>query len=317
MKLEASAARPSLSVVVVIFAGPAYLDRCLQALLLQTSVHDVEIIVPCDESVPDLSGLQKKFPAIRFLTSGGHRTFAELRALGVAKARGAIIATTEDHCTPNPDWCERILQAHRGSYAAVGGAVEKSAPDTALNWAVYLADYGRYMNPKEEGFSSELTDGNVSYKTSALYAIADVWQSEFHEHAVHGALRARGEVLWFSPDIIVYQQRSVSLGQALRDRYVFGRLFGSGRVITAPLLRRLLYAVFCIVLPPLLVGRIARHVFIRQRHVGTFMRSFPALVMVNAAWAWGEFLGYLTGRPEISLTPARSADPRPQESEAT
>jgi hypothetical protein len=298
-------------------AGPAYLTRCLQALLFQTNVQDIEIIVPCDERISDVPVLQKKFPAVWFLTIGGHRTFAELRALGVGKARGAIIALTEDHCTPNPDWCDRILHVHAAPHAAVGGAVEKVAPDTPLNWALYLADYGRYMNPRAEGLSSELTDCNVSYKSAALHAFADVWQSEFHEPIVHGKLRARGDDLWFSPDMIVHQQRSMRLGQALRDRYAFGRLFGSGRGSAVSLPRRLLHAAICILLPLLLVERVAQHVFGRQRHVGAFVKSFPALILLNSAWAWGECLGYLTGRPEVSLTPVRSADPRPQESAAT
>lgn len=317
MKLQTAAAGPSLSVVVVTFAGSAYLGKCLQALLFQMNVHDLEIIVPCDESVSDLSVLQKKFPKIRFITTGGHRTFAELRALGVANARGTIIALTEDHCTPDPDWCERILQTHIGSYAAAGGAVEKAAPDTALNWALYLSDYARYMNPRPEGYSSELTDCNVSYKRSALNAIADVWQLEFHEPAVHGALQASGQSLWFSPNIIVYQQRSVRFGDAVRDRYVFGRLFGSGRAGAGSILPRFFYGMISILLPPLLVGRVARHVFRRHR-VGIFVRSLPALIVLNSAWAWGEFLGYVTGRPDTSLTPhAQSANARSQVSAST
>ena len=294
---------PSLSVVVVVLAGPAYLARCLQGLLAQSHVQETEIIVPCDESLSGLSALQKKYPSVSFLTAGGRRTYAELRALGVGKARGAVIALTEDHCTPNLDWCERIRQVHRASYAAVGGAVEKVVPDTALNWALYLSDYVRYMNPKSEGYSTELSDCNVSYKGSALHAIADVWQTEFHEPAVHGALRARGEALWFSPDIIVQQQRSVRLGDAIRDRFAFGRLFGSGRVSDVTMSQRLFYAGCAIILPPLLIVRIAQHVFRKGRCTGAFVAAMPALVLLNASWAWGEFVGYLTGRPGASLKP--------------
>ena len=307
---------PPLSIVVVMLGGLGYIARCLRGLLAQSRVDDIEIIVPCDDRVTDLVGLRCEYPSVIFFSVAGLRTYAELRALGVEKARGRVIALTEDHCTPDPDWCERILQAHKAPFAAVGGAVEKKHPDTVINWALYLADYGRYMNPRAEGFSRELTDCNVSYKSAALNAIADVWQSEFHEPAVHDALRARGETLWFSPNIIVRQQRSMHFGEALKDRYAFGRLFGSGRASAAPLLRRLFYAALCILLPALLVGRVARNVFRRRRHVGVFLRSAPALLALNSAWAWGEFLGYLTARAEVSLTPAGSAGSRPQESSA-
>ena len=301
--MQTVAARQSLSIVVVTFAGSVYLDRCLQALLLQINVDNVEIIVVCDQSFCDVSAWQNRFPQMRFIAARGHRTFAELRALGVANAQGTIIALTEDHCIPNPDWCERILQAHIRSYGAVGGAVEKAPPDTALNWALYLSDYARYMNSRSAGYSSELTDCNVSYKRSALDAIAGVWSLEFHEPAVHGALLAKGQSLWFSPDIIVYQRRSARFREAIRERYIFGRLFGSGRADAVTMPRRFFYGTISILLPALLVGRVARHVFRRQRHVGIFLRSLPALIVLNSVWACGEFVGYLTGRADTSLTP--------------
>ena len=48
------------------------------------------------------------------------------------------------------------------------------------------------MNPLSDGPSSQLTDCNVSYKRPALNVISDVWRVEFHEPAVHAALRAIG-----------------------------------------------------------------------------------------------------------------------------
>jgi hypothetical protein len=267
----------------------------------------------------ELGAFQKQFPTVRFMSAGGRRTYAELRALGVSQARSAVIALTEDHCTPDPDWCDRILQAHKASHAAVGGAVEKAAPDTALNWALYLADYGRYMNPRAAGVSRELTDCNVSYKSAALRAITPVWQTEFHEPVVHGALHACGQSLWFSPHIIVHQQRSLQLGKAIKDRYAFGRLFGAGRfpapdyLLFAVSLRRLIYSAWAILLPVVLSGRVAAQVFHKRRCVVAFFRALPALVLLNSAWACGEFVGSVTGLPNVSLTPqARSAGARPQ-----
>lgn len=292
-----------LSVIVVTFGGLSYLPRCLEALVRQIGVQGVEILVTCDDRIRDVHALQGQFPGVRFLSFEGHRTYAELRALGVHNALGRIVALTEDHCTPNLNWCAQIIQAHDSQHAAVGGAVDKEGPDTVLNWALYLADYARYMNPMPEGPSNNLTDCNVSYKRAALDAIAGVWRDEFHEPAVHGALQARGDSLWLSPRIVVYQQRSVCLGDAVRDRYSFGRLFGSGRVVAASTLHRLIFAGFTILLPPLLVGRVARHVFRKRHNIRPFIRALPMLVLLSIVWTWGEFVGYITGCTEVSLTP--------------
>ncbi len=298
---------PELSVVVVILGGRSYLCRWLERFTRQPVHKDVEILVPCDDSVSDIPALQRQYPAVRFLHAKGQHSYAHLRALGVKQSRGAIVAITEDHCTPDPNFCARILEAHRHSHAAVGGAVEKAEPDTLLNWAIYLSDFSRYMNPVPEGRSHYLTDCNVSYKRTALASIDHLWASEFHETSVNWTLEARGESLWLSPSIMVWQQRSLSLSAAIPERYAFGRLFASTRVANTTTVKRTLYAVLSWILPALLVARVARNVIGKRRHIGAFLRALPAIVVMSAVWSWGEFIGYVTGRPistaQAAVTP--------------
>ncbi|RME77287.1 MAG: glycosyltransferase, partial [Chloroflexi bacterium] len=288
------------------------LANCLSALTRQQGVEQtkIEIIVPCDDRVPDLPARQQQFPHVQFLPFTGRRTYAELRAQGVNQAGGSIIALTEDQCTPVPDWCAGILQAHQQPPAAIGGPVEKTGPDTALNWAFYLADYVRYANPRPAGPADHLTDCNVTYKRAALEAIAPVWRTEFHEPEVHAALQAAGHTLWFAPELTVHQHRRMTLRQAIRDRYAFGRLFGSGRAAGQPLSRRLAFAAAGLALPLLLTGRVAGHVFRRRRYRAAFLRALPALALVSTVWAWGELAGYLTGQAEESLSPANAVNER-------
>jgi hypothetical protein len=299
---------PELTVVIIVLCGQEPLVRCLSALARQTGQFPFEIIVPCNESFQDIVAVQAKFPQVQFLSVEGYRTYAELRALGVQQAQGKIIALTEDHCLPNADWCAQILKAHKRPETAIGGAVEKGIPDTALNWALYLADFVRYMTPMPEGPSDYLTDCNVTYKRAALETIAGVWHEEFHEPDVHGALKERGQSLWFSPHIVVHQQRSVRLNDAIKDRYAFGRLFGSGRVKRATALKRFVYAALALPLPLLLVGRVAGQIFRKRRCRGAFIRALPALLLICSIWAWGELMGYLTGRAAAVLTPGQRAE---------
>ena len=137
---------------------------------------------------------------------------------------------------------------------------------------------------------------------------------EFHEPQVHGSLQARGESLWFSPRIVVGQQRSLKLGQALWDRYAYGRLFGSTRIEGKRASTRLLYACLCIVLPLLLVARVAVHVLRKNKCAAEFARALPALALMASVWTWGEFAGYVTGRPAPWLSPRKA--PMARRSEA-
>ena len=300
-----------LSVIVIILEGGASLHRCLQELERQGKELKIEIIVPCDESHNNLETFRKEFSCVDFLKVDGKRTYAELRAIGVQSSRGLIVAVTEDQCRPHPEWCKEILQSHQQTYAAVGGPVEKDIPDAILSWAFFFVDYVRYMNPMPEGPSNHLTDCNVSYKRNALETIRDVWKREFHEPEVHHALQGRKYILWLSPRMIVYQSRHFHLGEALKDRLNFGRLFGSGRAQSFSMIFRVVYAIAALMLPPLTVGRVAQNVFRKKRCIPEFFWALPIVMLLNCVWAIGEFLGYLTGRSASSLTPSIQKTNRP------
>ncbi len=302
---------PELSVIVVVLAGGTHTERCLRALGTREGVPDVEIVVPYDDRRPETAELRRKFSEVRWVRCAGRRTCAELRAAGVRESRAAVVAVTEDQCIPPAPWCRNVLAAHQASYAAIGGPVEKQEPDTALNWAIYLRELGSYMPPMGEGPVHQLTDCNVTYKRAALDTIALLWAESFHEPQVHGALEARGQTLWLSNSLLTYQQRTLELGPALAERYEFGRLYGSMRVAKVSIPRRLLMVAAASLLPLLLTARVYATVFGKGRHIAAALRAAPYLLLFATVWAWGELLGYLTGRPPAAWDPARRAAPIP------
>jgi glycosyl transferase family 2 len=307
-----TAARPALSVVVVPFAGGDALARALAALDAQTGLDaPPEIVIPYDPadaaSQPVAAAAAGRSNVVLVRTAGDgspHR----LRAAGCAAARGRIIAVTEDHCTPQPEWAARLLVAHRshgaladgatppsGVVVAVGGAVDKVGDDRAMGWAVYLSDYSRYMPPLPAGDAQYLTDCNVSYRREALEAVRDAWADEFIETTVHGALRARGWRLWLDPSAVVRQQRAPALGGVIRERFDHGRVFARERVATAPAVRRLIFAGASVALPAVLLARTAQRASRRGDVARKFVGALPALALMQLAWSAGEIAGYLGG----------------------
>jgi predicted dehydrogenase len=308
---DTSGAVPGKLSVVVLPFGSKDLTWCLESLTKQT-VAPAEVIVVHDASLPDAATLERGFPGIRFLGVAGTRPPAALRAIGAAAASGDVVAFLEGHCMPAAEWCGRIMRMHLEPHAAVGGPIEKGMPpgrsrDTALNWSIYLSDYGRYMLPLPQGPVHSLSDCNVSYKRSALEATRPLWSVEFHENVVNGALRAAGSTLWFDPDMVVLESRELTLGAAMRDRYSFGRLFGSTRVTGKGLPRRLVLGGAALLMPPLLVWRVVRTVLSKGRHRAALLRSTPHLVVVATSWMAGEAVGYVTGAAGRTLRtdPAR------------
>lgn len=294
---------PELSVVVVVLEGGDSLRQCLLHLERQHLIGNREIIVPYDQTLQHASDFIGEFPCVSFVASQGRKTYAELRTVGVLHSRGRIVAVTEDQCRPQDDWCGQVMRGHACHHAAIGGAVEKLVPDRALGWAIYFADYVRYMKPMPPRLAGHLTDCNVSYKRSALDRVGNVWEKEFHEPEVHSALNAMGETLWFEPEMVVYQRRSMDWTEALNDRWCFGRLFGSRRLVHASALRRMAYGFAALVSPILTVIRVGRNVIEKKRCIVQFVWTLPALVVLNATWAAGECVGYWSGRPATMLLP--------------
>jgi hypothetical protein len=249
---EKNPKEPTLSVVVCVVSDAKHLEGCLAALNQQVDAPTIEIIVPYVAEDQEISNLTKQFPHVMFHPVSNIRSFIdphggsrehhdELRAIGLGMAKGDILALIEDHGWADKDWARNIVEAHKGPYAAIGGAIENGV-DRPLNWAVYYCDFGRYQNPVQPGPTTYISDANISYKRSALEGIKDVWNEAFHETTVNAALMNLGETLWLSPDIVVYQHREeLGLILALRERYVWGRSFAGTRAKEISFLNRLVY----------------------------------------------------------------------------
>lgn len=297
-----------LSVVITLVSGPAHLPACLAALQSQQDCDPgrLEIIVPFDARDTRVAALQKEFPTARFLPitlsvdgPAGlcHEHFDELRATGLRLAQGDVVALLEDHEIPAPDWCSHMLAAHRMPHAAIGGAVENDI-DRAINWAVYFLDFGRYQNPLAPGPSGFLTDVNIAYKRDALESTRTLWEQRFSEPALHGALLEAGATLWLSPDIVVYQHRAgLTLGRAMRERYVWGRFFAGNRIRGKSLVVRAAYSAMTLAVPGIILLKKLRDILARKRHGGAFLRALPVTLLLILCWTWGELIGYLTARP--------------------
>lgn len=305
----------ALSIVITIVSGARHLEDCLRALLDQEDCDrdGIEIIVPFDEQDQDICSLAPGFPEVIFHATRmtvdapawlSHEHFDELRSVGLQLARGRIIALLVDHETPARDWCSNMLKAHTLPHAAIGGAVENRI-DRPINWATYFFDFGRYQNPVISGASHFLTDVNIAYKRPALDSIRRVWKHRFHEPHVHGALLANGETLWLSPEIIVYQNRlELTFTDVIRERLVWGRYFAGNRVAGKGLPWRATYCILSPAVPFIILGKMVFNIVKKRRLAGKFIQVLPYSLLLTLAWSWGEFTGYLTGRPS-AFKPAR------------
>ena len=308
-------AGPAITVVVVAICSIPQLRRSLKALDLQEIGESYEVIVAADSRFAGLSVLEKEFPDITFLAKTGCDTPLELTPLGLNAAKGQRIVLTEDSCVARNDWLATIAGTSWEGRGAVGGVVEATPGISAAMWAFCYVDFFRYMNPVAEGVAPTLSVCNVAYQMSHLQAVSDLWRDGFHETVTHGALSERFGPLWLCPRAEVQVKRDVTFGDAVYERYAFGRLFGATRIAHAGIGRRLYFAAVSPALPFLFMARMTGKALQDAGLQKQFLRALPAILTMVAAWSWGEWLGYVTGRrparittaPEIARNPERDS----------
>lgn len=300
---------PKLSIVVGVVSDTiggrtttAPLTQCLAALQAQRPDATIEILVTAHPLVDGLTQARAAFPDVRWLIlddlatkrdgCNGREHHDEMRARGLAAARGRVVALLEDHEVPADDWIAAVLAEDWTRYGAIGGAIENRVP-SALNWAVYFCDFGRYQNPVVDGPSAMASDAHVAYRRDVLERVRDAWHPTFREPAVHAAIRAAGLGLALSPRLVVYQQRrGLTVRTALVERFVWGRSYGAQRATAWSAGRRLAAGAAFPIIWALLLARVVRTAAARPRSRAGLVRALPALPLLVAAWSAGEAIGY-------------------------
>lgn len=288
----------SLSVVVAAWTGPDALRSCLASLRPQAQGSEVEVIV-----ARNFGGAERalaELPGVVDLPLPDTATVPALRAAGLARARGEIVAFIEDHCTCAGEWAAALRRAHAAPHAGVGGPVEQAQGASLLEWAAYFYDYGRFMPPCAAGPVEQLSGLNMSFKRAALEAAGATGAAGVFEAELGAALRSRGAALWLEPGALVIHRAAGGASGAARQAYHLARGYAGRRLAGAGMVTRVTFGAGALLLPALLAGRIVAQVRRKRRRRITLLLAFPWLLLLLGAWAAGEGAGYLLG-------PGRSA----------
>ncbi len=316
--VEDSGGNPSLSIIVIAFNGSRCLTSCLDSLDAQVGSEAEVIIVSRCPAAEELTGkmnlpLCTRFPGFIWLIAGETANVPQMRGLGMAQARGTIIALLEDDCIVPPAWSTAIVQAHLESAAvAIGGAVEPGNYEHLTDWAVFFAEYGaRFLRPLPGNGVSVLPGTNVSYKTWALETVAmgqDPHENRgafarrgFYEVFEHSRLQEAGYTLELTDGLVVHNVNSWSFVPALAARYHHGRGYAAMRLKKTSWWNRIPWMAAALLLPALQLFRIGSDIVKKRRFLRRFLCATPALLLCAACWSIGEFMGYGFG-------PGRSLD---------
>jgi glycosyltransferase involved in cell wall biosynthesis len=288
---------PLVSVVIACVNGLPYIVSCLEHLANQDADIPYEAVVvdACGQDVRD--EIRRRFPGpeVQLVGVPQRLSIPRLRGIGMARARGRMIAILEDHCNVAPGWLRAVERAHENGWQAIGGAVENGSTDRVIDWAVFFCEYARFMLPLDKGVAPEITGNNSVYAREALEQLGAEIDDEVWEGFMHRRLKELGVPFHCDPELVVSHKKAFGFLYFLSQRYHYSRSFAGMRVAGAPTTKRVLYALATGVLPPVLWGRIARTVWAKRRERLRLVKAAPLIFVFTFAWAWGEFVGSLAG----------------------
>lgn len=171
----------TLSVVVCTYDRYSLLDQAIASLLRQ-DVAGIEIIVV--DNSPD----QKRAQDHGLRYAGCDRVtyvleprpgLSQARNIGIARARGSIVAFIDDDATADPGWARAIIDTFEtfpGNVAVVGGAVAPRLTAVRPEWLTdklmrYLSIVERGTDLRELSQGEWLAGCNIAFRRSALQEI--------------------------------------------------------------------------------------------------------------------------------------------------
>jgi hypothetical protein len=291
---DPDAAPDTLTVVVPTCHGWPAVRPYLARLQDQAVATSTEVIV-ADGSRQPAPPADAVWPGLVWLRHPGAGLF-ELRMLARRRARGSIVAVTEDHCMVAPDWCAEILETFRRQPAAVAvkGAVRNGTAARLADHASFLVNHASNLPPFDGGAEDAIFGiSAVAYRRSALDRLAPEpgWPVELHDTR---RWRAAGETVVADARIQVdhYQSGGLLELSALH--------FHNARAISGLRRRRMARRDWAriAVTPILPLVRTVRTVTLCARKRvpwATLVPSLPLFVWFYLWKAAGELTGYLTG----------------------
>jgi hypothetical protein len=109
-------------------------------------------------------------------------------------------------------------------------------------------------------------------------------------------LERAGETLILAPNIVVEQLRdNLTLASLVKERFAWGRLFGSLRVRDASFARRLALTCVAPLIPGVLFVRFLKDRWAKRAPIRRVVGVAPTVVLFLCAWGAGEATGYVTG----------------------
>lgn len=283
----------TFSIIIPVYRSHTTIERCLRGVeLLEHDSHEVLIV----DSSPDERSAEiiRQFPRFRLLRSDRRLLMHAAKNLALREATGRFAAFLDPDCIPAPDWLSRLEETLRSGCGVVGGGIGH-VPAGDLNLAAHIVKFWRWFPSERVGPVEDLPTANMVVRRYLLLAAGG-----FREDMIAAdtelchRLRREGWESIFDGRAVVRHIHEVTLRSLVRERFTRGQDFALMRA-GLPEWTRLL-SVLAVAGAPLLALRQFFWKFrAAARHglLAGFLRTWPVVLLCDAAWMSGVALGKL------------------------
>ena len=258
--------------------------ECLRALRRQLR-SDTEVIVVGDVDYDDLRSWAQVVPC-------ADKPVPVLWSIGIAEARGGIVALLADTVIPDPNWLALTERSHDDCVVGVGGPIEPGPRLHIVDWAVYFCRYASYGLPLPTA-PVDVPADNASYRADILRQYASSFTDGFWEPFVHRRLRQDGHAVVMRSERIVRYSAGASARAFRRQRFTHGLEHGRLRSVGSPRVLVVAGIVSAPAVPVVMLARVYGVVWGRKRHRARLLVATPTLAWFYGWWAAGELCGRL------------------------
>ena len=216
----------SVTVLIPVYNGAHTIRNTLLSLLEQKFDERYEIIVVDSSSDETPHIIADEFPTVHLIRRDRQTDPGTARNLGIARARGEIIACTDADCIAPSDWLARMVAAQRLGHKVVGGTIENGHPDSLISWAGYLGEFRQWLPVGQARPVEHVPTCNISYHRSVFDQFGG-FPTQFYPQEdllFHWRLAQHKVPIWFDPNIRVRHVHRTTWSAYCRHLYRIGNI---------------------------------------------------------------------------------------------
>ena len=215
---------PKVSVVVCAYNAADTLEDCL-ASLDRLTYPDYEVILVNDGSRDATGDIGRRHARVRVIDVP-NAGLSAARNVGLAEARGEIVAYTDADTRVDPDWLTFLIQPFQTSaVVASGGPNVVPADDPPIAQCVARAPGGPTHVLLDDRIAEHVPGCNMAFRRDALLAIGGfnpIYLRAGDDVDVCWRLQARGWRIGFSAAALVWHHHRTSVNAYWRQQVGYG-----------------------------------------------------------------------------------------------